>query len=584
MASYFDLPPQGKAPAASIEQVPEDQRKQLGRMSLMSPAVIQILEGLGDEDSDSNSDEEHQPPIEEGLSSAQHPKKDPYTDKARQEKQKHTAYQPPRPSSLSPSRSSFKNSTTKGPRNNKASPASTTGDSSVKPKHTQPQMARFHSLRSMLFQANIQDRMKTVTQEDSQKEKDAATKWRDQHQERQMHPAKWPEKDAQSKAGIGGRIRMAMRRMTTKDAGSMEKIREDGAPVEFNHNSSTAPADNDDVEQHASNDHPDSDNESMNYSDVEDLVRWMSQRDPASDGEARKCGRLEMKEDSGHESLGDSDVDDLVRHVSRQSDVKEENDEKDQHTVYSDASTESDSDLHQDSSDDEEDAEELVRWVSRHQGPKAGPIRRNLERPELDSDVEKHYDSDVPELGRWFKRYDGTSGESAASTPVKETFDLEEEERGRARSRECERPVMEKRHMTHEDVEELVRWVSKKGIKREATLISSNEDPEKGLTTQEENNQEIGMSTGAESSSHLDVANHIEHARKISGDKTTKPAPPAGVEVGDLKAFRNEKAETKPEDPQRELQEKKEELGMTLDEGSLSHSDVQGLVAHVQKL
>jgi hypothetical protein len=32
------------------------------------------------------------------------------------------------------------------------------------------------------------------------------------------------------------------------------------------------------------------------------------------------------------------------------------------------------------------------------------------------------------------------------------------------------------------------------------------------------------------------------------------------------------------------LDEKKEELGMTLDEGSLSHGDVQDLVAHARKI
>jgi hypothetical protein len=83
-SSYFDLPPQQKAPAATIEQVPKDQRKQLGRMSLMSPAVTQILEGLGDEHSDSDSDEEEEEPSseEEDLSGAQHTKKDLYTHQA----------------------------------------------------------------------------------------------------------------------------------------------------------------------------------------------------------------------------------------------------------------------------------------------------------------------------------------------------------------------------------------------------------------------------------------------------------------------------------------------------------------------
>ena len=114
--------------------------------------------------------------------------------------------------------------------------------------------------------------------------------------------------------------------------------------------------------------HHDSDNESINHSDVEDLVRWISRRDPASDGEMRKKGVVEIKEDSGHESFGDSDVDDLVRYVSRRSDPKEEVENKTQHSGYSDASTEYDEEQQQDSSDEEEDADELVRWISHHQG------------------------------------------------------------------------------------------------------------------------------------------------------------------------------------------------------------------------
>jgi len=59
MASYFDLPSQKAAPAASTDQIFQDQRKQLGRTNtLMSPAVTQILEGLGDKHSDSSSSSE----------------------------------------------------------------------------------------------------------------------------------------------------------------------------------------------------------------------------------------------------------------------------------------------------------------------------------------------------------------------------------------------------------------------------------------------------------------------------------------------------------------------------------------------
>ncbi|KAI4951635.1 hypothetical protein J4E86_007051 [Alternaria arbusti] len=600
MASYFDLQPQKAPPATNIDEMPQEQRKQLGRMnSLMSPAVTQILEGLGDEESDSDSSEEKHPSEEEDQRAAQQhtkPALDP--QKLRQDKQKHVAAQAPRPSSLSPSRSSLK-TTSKSSGHSKPSSAHGSGDKSAKSRQKQPHMARFHSLRSMLFQQRIQDQMKTATQEDCQQEQNAADKWRSQHAERQMHPPGTPDQDASGKGGIGSRIRMTVRRMTTKEAGNMEKIREDGAPVEFNDRASTASSDNEKDQREASTARYESDNESIDHSDVDELVRWVSRRDPPSDGERRKGGDVvEAKEDSGHESLGPSDVEDLVRFASRKSDAKETAVLNEAHSGYSDASTESDSELREVSSDEEEDADDLVRWISHRDGPKAGPVRRNLQRPELDSDVGEHYDSDVPELGRWFKRHDGTSGESAASTPVKETFDEiddEEEQRGRPRSRESIEPIKEKRHITDDDVDELVRWVSRKDSKQQDSPGPVSENPIGRLKREEEEKQaQIGMSVDDGSLSHADLQEVVEHARKTSADMVSPPpASPFAVETGDLRVLRDEKTKATPleRDSQRDLDgkrenldEKKQELGMSLDDESLSHNDVAELIEHVRKI
>ncbi|OWY46591.1 hypothetical protein AALT_g2574 [Alternaria alternata] len=595
MASYFDLPPSQKAaPAASLDQIPQDQRKQLGRMnSLMSPAVTQILEGLGDDHSDSDSSEGDISEQEEQRST-QHTKKSLEPQRLSQDKQKHIAGQNPRPSSLSPSRSSLKSGTGKSSIHSKTSSARGSGENSAKPRQKQPHMARFHSLRSMLFQQRIEDQMKTVTQEDCQNEQNAADKWHKQHEERQMHRTGTPEKDSSGKSGIGSRLRMTVRRMTTKDAGNMEKIREDGAPVEFNDRASTASSD---VEGEQRNPY-ESDGESIDHSDVEELVRWVSRRDPPSDGERRKDNSVvEAKEDSGHESLGPSDVDELVRFASRKSDAKETRSINDGHSGYSDASTESDSELREVSSDEEEDADDLVRWISHRDGPKAGPVRRNLQRAELDSDVGEHYESDVPELGRWFKRHDGTSGESAASTPVKETFDDfdEEEQRGRPRSREEIEPIKEKRHITDDDVDELVRWVSRKDSKQQESPVLEGDNPIGRLKREEEEKQQqIGMSVDDGSLSQADLPDVVEHARKTSGGPTNfPPTGPFAVETGDLRVLRDEKtkAVTPDRDSQRDLDgqresldEKKQELGMSHDDESLSHSDVQDLTAHVKEI
>ncbi|KAI1539546.1 hypothetical protein PtrSN002B_002141 [Pyrenophora tritici-repentis] len=588
MASYFDLPPQKASTATCIDQLPQDERKQLGRMnSLMSPAVAQILEGLGDEHSDSDSsegglsDDEDQDAIE-------HTKKHDPIENLRKNKQKHVAAQAPRPSSLSPCRSNPRSSN-RGSGKSKSSSTRTEKDSPAKAKLKQPTMARFHSLRSMLFQQRIEDKIKTATEEDCQKEQNSADRWRSQHEERQMHRPKTPEKDVQQKNGIGSRLKMTMRRMTTRDAGGMEKIREDGAPVEFNDRASTASSDNEGEQDQVSRRRQDSDNKSIDHADVEDLVRWVSQRDTPSDGEARKGGVVEVKEDSGHESIGDADVDDLVRHVSRNREVEDDKEVR-VHSGYSDAPTESDSELHHVSSGEEEDADDLVRWISHREGPKAGPVRRNLEKHDLDSDVGEHYDSDVPELGRWFKRHDGTSGESAPASLVDGNIQelIEEEERGRPRSRESADRPKEKRHMTEDDVDELVRWVTRKHDKP----TESETRVETLQREEEEKKHELGMSVVDQGSlSNADVRDLVDHARQTSRE-TSSPPPPPGVETGDLRALRCDKEQkSSRRDFQNDLSSKRddlddkkeEQLGMSLDDGSLSHSDVQDLVAHVQK-
>ncbi|CAE7179961.1 hypothetical protein CFE70_006200 [Pyrenophora teres f. teres 0-1] len=596
MASYFDLPPQKASAAASIDQLPQDERKQLGRMSsLMSPAVAQILEGLGDEHSDSSSSEGGLSDDEdEDATCIEHTKKHDPTENLRKNKQKHVAAQAPRPSSLSPCRSNSKSSN-RASGKSKPSAARAEKDSPAKAKLKQPTMARFHSLRSILFQQRIEDKIKTATEEDCQKEQNAADRWRSQHEERQMHRPQTPEKDAQQKNGIGSRLKMTMRRMTTRDSGGMEKIREDGAPVEFNDRASTASSDNEQEQDQVSRHRQESDNKSIDHADVEDLVRWVSQRDSHSDGEARKGGVVEVKEDSGHESIGDADVDDLVRHVSRNREVIDDKEAK-VHSGYSDASTESDSELQHVSSGEEEDADDLVRWISHREGPKAGPVRRNLEKHDLDSDVGEHYDSDVPELGRWFRRHDGTSGESAPASLVDGNIEeiTEEEERGRPRSRESVERVKEKRHMTDDDVDELVRWVTRKGSNQHDKPTES-ETRVKTLQREEEEEkkQELGMTVDQGSLSNVDVEHLVNYARRTSRETAmSSPPAPAGVETGDLRALRNDKEQkTSPRDFQPHLSNKREQLaekkegqlGRSLDHGSLSHSDVQDLIAHVQK-
>ncbi|CAO2655569.1 Nn.00g043720.m01.CDS01 [Neocucurbitaria sp. VM-36] len=574
MASYFDLPPQETKAVASIEQVPKEERKQLGQMSLLSPAVTQLLDDLGDEKSDSGS-EEGNPSDDESLVGNKDSKKLGDTRATSYEaKQKLSPQTPPVPSSLSPRRSSPKSYPNKGSKHVKIS----SGGGSTKPKH--PHMARFHSLRSMLFSANLEDKMNSVQQEEHERE-EAADKWKEQHEQRQMHRPKTPEKDAQGSDGIRSRIKTGIQRMTSKEVPTMESIGEDGAPVKFDDRASTASSDNEYEPQEWSWKPRDSDEESINHSDVEDIVRWVSRRDPPSDGEARKDKSVqEIKEDSGHDSLGQSDVDDLVRYVSRRSVGKREEEAQ---TGYSDVSTESDSEMATRSSEEEENADDLVRWISQREGSKAGPVRRNLESHELDAKVEQHYDSDVPELGRWYKRNNETSGDAVVTTPGHEIEDqIDEPERGRPRSR-SESPIITepKTHLRSDDIPELVRWVSRKDVKQPDPII-----PDTAATTiqsqRDENDKsnQVNMQADQDSLNNVDVQDLVEHARKRSDPVPSEPSPlrPNELESGDLRTLRFPQPQV--EQIRRDEDKKKQLLGMTVDQGSLSHSDVQDLIQH----
>jgi hypothetical protein len=539
MASYFDLPPQQNAPAASIEGVPEEERKQIGRMSILSPAVTQLLDDLGEDPSDSES--------EEGSLSEQedtnHPGERTRTtdiQNSRQDKGLNTNES----TKSSSSTRKEERSSNKRPAHSRLSPARAEESGSSKPKHKsrQPHMARFHSLRSMLFSNTIEGKMKSITQEDLDSEEAAANKWKSQHAQRQMPSRpKTPEKDAQGKPnGIGSRLKTSIRRMTSKEVPTMETLKEDGATHDFSDHGSTASSDNE-AEPYQWKPR-EVDEESIDHSDVEDLVRWVSRRDPPSDGEARtsRTPALTLTEaDGGHDSIGDSDVDDLVQWASRKSsgpDVKQ-----DVHTGYSDASTESDSEMvNQDDSSEEEDAADLVRWVSHREGPTAGPVRKGRQSwnsSQVGSSI--NYDSDVPELRRWVTRHDGTSGESVASSPIQNNPGAPKDpERGRPLSREGHARPMSKGHITHDDINDLVKWVSRKDSKQR-TPPRQDEEVDALQHEEEAKKQQLGMSVDEDSLSHSDVKDLTEHVKSsdLASNSSDKPGTP---EVGDLRQFRTD--------------------------------------------
>jgi hypothetical protein len=556
MASYFELPPQQKAGAESIEAVPEEQRKHLGRMNVLSPAVTQLLDDLGQEESDSDSEEG-------SLSETEDTK---HADKLTKRKDSTGLDTTPHTtSSLSPKKD--QQSSTQRSAEVKSSPTRS-GGGTTKPR--QPHMARFHSLRSMLFSNTIEGKMKNLTEEDCAREEEAANKWKSQHTQRQMpNRPKTPEKDAQGKGhGLGSRLKTSLRRITTKDVPTMATLTEDGAAHDFSDHGSTASSDN---EPEPYQWKPrEADEESIDHSDVEDLVRWVSRRDPPSDGEARadKCPHITLtKADSGHDSIGDSDVDDLVRWASRKSPGPESRQEL--HSGYSDASTESDSEMLQahDSSEDE-DPDDLVRWISHRDGPIAGPVRQKDQSSSPSSQPEppKRHDSDVPEMSNWVNR---TSGD--LSPPKAEP------ERGRPLSRDGPSRPEPKGHITHDDINDLVKWVSRKDSKQSP---DDSESIDPLHPDHEAKKQQLGMSVDQGSLSHSDVTGLIEHAKSIES---------GGPETGDLKQFRTAERGVGADGAQEHLSKSRagsiQESGVEKGgkRGSLADGDVDELVRWVSR-
>lgn len=357
-SSYFEPQPASKnAAAAELLDVPDG--KTYPKMSLLSPQLTRILDDLDLEERSSSEEEgslsEDSFPADQGAKS---------DHKARRDSVQTHSIRKTQTPPLSQSKHV-----------RLAPPAHRPGLGTEK----HPHLARFHSLRSLLFSSHIEENMTKCkeAQAQAQAQAEAGAKWRAEHDSRRgLNRPRTPEKE---KEGIVNRLSNKLKRMTSKEIPTMEKIGEDVA------GESTASSDDD-------YDGPPSrgagSDEEINHSDIEDLVRWVSRRDPPSDGEAR-TNRLKQKadrfakQDGSHESLGLSDVEELVRWVSRKELPPHGQEDGATVTVqaiprhnYSDASTESDSandENQRDSSD--EDADELVRWISHRDGLKAGPVR-----------------------------------------------------------------------------------------------------------------------------------------------------------------------------------------------------------------
>lgn len=365
-------------------------------------------------------------------------------------------------------------------------------------------MARFQSLRSTLFQANLENNMKQYHQE-AQTRQDAATNWKAQHEKRQgFSRASTLEKAPHEKDGFGRRVGMKIRRLTSKEPPTMASIEENTGNLMRRESTAT----DDENELHGSAWNPRQSYESsIDHSDVDELVRWVSRRDPPSDGERRMSGpKASKKQDSGHESLGNSDIEDLVHHARRKSIPTAP--VSPMHTGYSDESTASDSEQSQE--DDDQDEDSLSRWISRRDGANAGPIRQQQISTQRESDTGN--DSDVPEIGRWTTHHDNTSGESIVGSEVAKMDDVSVIEAKRGRSRERSPKFEDEGHLKDDDVGELVRWVSRRlskqtsnpDIRDEVTELQRQEDQKK---------QQVGMTVDDKSLAPEDLDDLLAHVR-----------------------------------------------------------------------
>lgn len=508
MASYFELPAQASAPAAA--HVLEEEQELRG-MSMLTPQVSRILDDLHFDDKSSSSDEGDKEDNSSGSSSGSE------NDGESRISDDETLID----DSLSrKSRQAFsgtantvhgsKTTTKPGIKEIKSSGCGTRVEKSL--KNPRSHMSRFQSLRSTIFQANIENNMKKCHQEAEARE-EAATNWKSQHEKRQgYNRPHTPENAPSEKDGFGRRIGMKIRRLTSKESPTLGNIEENTGNLTRRESTAT----DDEDEPHGNPWKPRQSYESsIDHSDVDELVRWVSRRDPPSDGERRfPNAKVLKKEDSGHESLGHSDIDELVRHASRKS-IATEPVAPMMHTGYSDESTASDSDLSQEEDDQEEGSNEgsLSRWVSRRDGAMAGPVRGQRSPPQIEPDTEN--ESDVPEIGRWRTHHDDTSGESitgSAGSEIAKKDDASVLEAARGRSRERSPKFQDKGHLKDDDVDELVRWVSRRDSKQASN--SDVQDEVAQLKRKEgEKAQKLGMTVDDKSLDHEDLDDLLAHVR-----------------------------------------------------------------------
>jgi|SRR5690242_4613015 len=519
MASYFEMPAASNAPAPV--DIPDEQRDELRGTSLLSPQVSRILDDLQFEDKTSSSDDDDEE--EEGDSShsesykeSRLPESKPKIDESISRKSRQTS-----PGTAHTTHASKTSTRTKG-----AGSSSGRDDGDKPLKSPRNHMARFQSLRSNLFQTHIENSMKQCHQEAEARER-AATDWKAQHEKRQGYSRPHtPEKAANEREGLGRRISTKLRRLTSREPPTIANIEESAGNLTRRESTAT----DDENEAYGDPWQPRQSYESsIDHSDIDELVRWVSRKDPPSDGERQVSNvKIPKEEDNGRDSLGHSDIEELVRHASRKSISIEP--VVVMHTGYSDESTASDSEPSQERYEQHENSAEgnLSRWVSRRDGAMAGPVRQQRNAFQIEPDTEAE-DSDVPEIGRWRTHHDNTSGESIAdASEVIKKDDISVLEAKRGRSRDRSPQFNDKGHLQDDDVDELVRWVSRRDSKQ-ASNPDIKHEIEDLKRREDEKKREVGMSVVDRSLAPEDLDELLAHVRGRNMTSLSSGITPAHV-------------------------------------------------------
>jgi hypothetical protein len=327
-------------------------------------------------------------------------------------------------------------------------------------------MERFKSLRSVLFLSKIEDNMNKMYHEE-QTRADAAQDWRAQHDKRQglnrpATPDKEKKKDETEKettkdTGLTTRVATKIRRMASHGTPTMEKIPESTAHASAPTRRDSTATDTEDDDDGPPLSIPYSSASASEEDEDDDLTRWTSLADPPSGSDASHAASP---------ALLPTDIPTLLQHARRLSipplAPAVQFGTRDSHA--SDESTASDSDDAAVESEDE-DADELVRWVSRRDGALAGPVRGALPTTTAAA-ADRDDDGDVTELNPWTARSPpaqrrGRTAERSGSVS-----------RSRSRVREAKAEMesgtkkgTKKGGLCDADVDELVQWVSRRDSK-----------------------------------------------------------------------------------------------------------------------